>query len=98
MMLILSLLEGIKNRFTRGKARGIFYAMTLIRFSVWVQAARPRTLLISFCPVAVGSVVAYSQGAWEPILAVFTLLTAFAIQIGTNLANDYFDFKRGADT
>jgi 1,4-dihydroxy-2-naphthoate octaprenyltransferase len=32
------------------------------------------------------------------LIAVFTLISALLIQIGTNLANDYFDFIKGTDT
>lgn len=67
--------------------------------AVWIQATRPRTLLISLAPVLIGTLVAYTQRkTGDFTLFLFTLFTACAIQIGTNLANDYFDFKRGADT
>jgi 1,4-dihydroxy-2-naphthoate polyprenyltransferase len=68
------------------------------RAQVWVYAARPKTLVISISPVVIGATLAISQGILNPTLLLFTLLTALAIQIGANLANDYFDFVKGADT
>lgn len=64
----------------------------------WLLAARPATLTAAFTPVAVGSACAYAVGgfAWGPALAA--LLGAGCIQIGTNFANDVFDFEKGADT
>lgn len=68
------------------------------RFSVWVQASRPRTLPAAAAPVflGVGLAVWRDAVAWLPALAA--LLGALLIQIATNLANDYFDHERGADT
>ena len=62
--------------------------------SVWWMAARPRTLAASIAPVVVGTALA---GAARPLAAALCLLSSLFIQIGTNLANDYSDFKRGAD-
>ena len=61
---------------------------------VWLMAARPRTLAASIAPVVAGTAVA---GAARPLAAALCLLSALFIQVGTNLANDYSDFKRGAD-
>src|SRR5260370_11573973 len=58
------------------------------------MAARPRTLAASIAPVVVGTALA---GAARPLAAALCLLSSLFIQIGTNLANDYSDFKRGAD-
>ena len=66
--------------------------------AIWCQAARPRTLVAAVVPVAVGSALAFHDGAFRPVLAFLALLGALAIQIGTNLANDVYDFIRGADT
>ena len=66
--------------------------------AVWIQASRPRTLITSASPIFIGSVMAYTAGALRFSVFFFTLVTALAIQIGTNLANDYFDFLKGADT
>ncbi|MDQ6671694.1 MAG: 1,4-dihydroxy-2-naphthoate polyprenyltransferase [Chloroflexota bacterium] len=66
---------------------------------VWLLAARPATLPAAIVPVLVGTAAAL-HGAMvvhERIL-VATLVTALLIQIGTNFANDVFDFRRGADT
>lgn len=68
------------------------------RIQVWVYASRPKTLGIGISPVVIGTTLAMSQGIFHPVLFLFTLLTSIAIQIGTNLANDYFDFMKGADT
>src|SRR4051812_5154779 len=65
---------------------------------VWVLAARPRTLSAAVTPVVVGTAVAASQGSFPPLPALAALFSAISIQIGTNLANDYHDFERGADT
>ena len=64
---------------------------------VWVMAARPRTLSAAISPVLVGTAVAYRAGAARPLAAALALLASLFIQIGTNFANDYSDFKRGAD-
>jgi 1,4-dihydroxy-2-naphthoate octaprenyltransferase len=65
--------------------------------SVWIGAARLRTLPAAIVPVIVGTAVAHVCGgiAWGPALAA--LAGAVAIQIGTNFANDVFDAEKGAD-
>lgn len=67
------------------------------RAGIWVMAARPRTLPAAVAPVLVGTAIAARMGAFRPALALLALASALCIQIGTNLANDYSDFKRGAD-
>jgi 1,4-dihydroxy-2-naphthoate octaprenyltransferase len=69
----------------------------LTRFQIWVLAGRPKTLPAAAAPVIVGVGVALSQSVFEAGAAVAALLGALLIQVGTNLANDYFDFKKGAD-
>lgn len=64
----------------------------------WFLATRPRTLTAGFVPVAVGSAVAFREGKFVALTALAALVGALLIQIGTNLANDFFDFKKGADT
>lgn len=68
------------------------------RVQVWVHATRPKTLVIGISPVLIGATLAISQGQFDPLLLLFTLITAICIQIGANLANDYYDFVKGADT
>ncbi len=65
---------------------------------VWLLAARPRTLTAAVAPVVVGSALAHRLGAFRAGPALAALASSIFIQIGTNLANDYSDFKRGADT
>jgi 1,4-dihydroxy-2-naphthoate polyprenyltransferase len=68
------------------------------RARAWVLASRPKTLPAAFVPVMVGSAVAATEGAFTALPAIVALLCALLIQIGTNLANDYFDFIKGADS
>ena len=67
-------------------------------FSAWVLATRPATLGIAVAPVLVGSACAHLRGSFRPGPAVAALLGAVLILVGTNLANDVFDFEKGADT
>lgn len=64
----------------------------------WIMAARPKTLTAAIAPVAAGTGLAayHDVEAWLPAFAA--LVGAVLIQIGTNLANDYYDFLRGGDT
>jgi 1,4-dihydroxy-2-naphthoate polyprenyltransferase len=64
------------------------------------MAARPRTLPAAIAPVLVGTAAAiYAHGdLHRPWAFVAALIGSIFIQIGTNLANDYSDAKRGADT
>ena len=64
----------------------------------WILAARPATLPAAAVPVIVGAAAAVSEGAtFNPMIFAVTLACALLIQIGTNFANDYSDFHRGAD-
>lgn len=63
----------------------------------WLLAARPKTLPAAATPVIVGTAIAINERAFRPGPALAALLGALLIQVGTNLANDVFDFKRGAD-
>ena len=64
------------------------------------MAARPRTLPAAVAPVLVGTAAAVEWFGSLPRVGAFiaALLGSIFIQIGTNLANDYSDAKRGADT
>jgi 1,4-dihydroxy-2-naphthoate octaprenyltransferase len=66
--------------------------------SAWLLAARPRTLLVSIGPVAVGTAVASSEGGAVLSTALVALLGAVLLQLGSNFANDVFDHEKGADT
>lgn len=64
----------------------------------WLIAARPATLPAAAVPVIVGAAAAAGEGAsFRPVVFAATLACALLIQIGTNFANDYSDFHRGAD-
>ena len=65
---------------------------------VWWLAIRPATLWAAVVPVGVGTAVAFSEGLFQALPAIAALAGAMFIQVGTNLANDYFDFQSGADT
>jgi 1,4-dihydroxy-2-naphthoate octaprenyltransferase len=64
----------------------------------WILAARPKTLPAAISPVLIGTVMAFGDGLAHLPTAFICLFSALMIQIATNLTNDYFDFKKGADT
>jgi 1,4-dihydroxy-2-naphthoate polyprenyltransferase len=68
-----------------------------VSLKAWLLAARPKTLTAAAIPVAVGSAAAAHAGHFVPLTAATAFFGALFIQIGTNLTNDYFDFKKGAD-
>jgi 1,4-dihydroxy-2-naphthoate octaprenyltransferase len=64
------------------------------------MAARPRTLPAAIAPVLVGTAAAVEWADSLPRVGAFlaALVGSVFIQVGTNLANDYSDARRGADT
>jgi 1,4-dihydroxy-2-naphthoate octaprenyltransferase len=67
-------------------------------FNIILLAIRPKTLPAAVAPVMIGTSMAFGDGVHHFVSAAVALITALLIQIGTNLANDYFDFKKGTDT
>jgi 1,4-dihydroxy-2-naphthoate octaprenyltransferase len=65
---------------------------------IWMGAARPRTLPAAVAPVLVGTALAWHDHAVVWPAAVACLGFALLVQIGTNFANDYYDYIKGADT
>lgn len=68
------------------------------RVSVWIMAARPKTLPAAAAPVLIGAGLGAFHDAFALLPAGAALVGALLIQIATNLANDYYDFARGSDT
>ncbi|MCP4114433.1 MAG: 1,4-dihydroxy-2-naphthoate polyprenyltransferase [Desulfobacteraceae bacterium] len=69
----------------------------LTRNGAWFLAVRPKTLPAAAAPVCIGIALAVKAGGFHPVAAAAALMVALLLQIGVNLANDYFDFKSGID-
>ena len=67
------------------------------KVKTWVLAGRPKTLPAAIVPVLMGTAMAYGNEVQHWPSAFLALLAALLIQIGTNLVNDYVDFKKGTD-
>ena len=68
------------------------------RPGLWIRAARPRTLGLSVAPIVLASghaAALHGRIAMVPVIAA--TISALAIQIATNLANDAADGERGLD-
>lgn len=72
--------------------------MNILNLKIWADAARPKTLAAAFVPVLIGAALAAHDRSLNWTATAVALVCAFLIQIGTNFANDYFDFVKGADT
>ena len=68
-----------------------------IGWRTWLLAARPKTLPAAVAPVIVGTAIAAADGGFFLPAALAAIAVALLLQIAANLANDVFDFHRGAD-
>jgi 1,4-dihydroxy-2-naphthoate octaprenyltransferase len=64
----------------------------------WLLATRPKTLLVGMMPVVLGSALAFAHGVFQLAPALAALVCALLMQIASNLINDLYDFRKGADT
>lgn len=65
---------------------------------VWLRAIRVFSFTASVIPILIGAAVAAYLGAMDILLTAVMLLASVACHAGSNLANDYYDHKRGTDT
>ncbi len=67
--------------------------------AVWIKAARLRTLPLAIAGAITGNLMALAEtGHSDKTTFLLSVLTAVFLQILSNYANDYGDFKNGADT
>lgn len=63
----------------------------------WITAIRPKTLTAGLSPIILATAFALNDGFFNPKILTLVLIATLAIQIGTNLTNDYYDFIKGVD-
>ncbi|MGH7937926.1 MAG: 1,4-dihydroxy-2-naphthoate octaprenyltransferase [Bryobacteraceae bacterium] len=81
------------------KNAGPTSASFLVSLKSFILACRPKTLSAAVVPVIVGVAVTHFLGFKVDFpVALYVLLSALLIQVGTNLFNDALDFEKGADT
>jgi 1,4-dihydroxy-2-naphthoate octaprenyltransferase len=64
----------------------------------WIVAIRPKTLPAGAMPVVIGTALATADGGFAPLPALVALVCALCMQIASNLINDLYDFRKGADS
>ena len=67
-------------------------------FKLYIEAARPKTLIAGIAPVVLATALCSLNSAMSWLIAFSALIFALSIQIATNYFNDAYDWKRGADT
>lgn len=67
------------------------------RLSLWIEAARPRTLPLSLAGIITGSALANTEGGLNLGILIFALLTTLSLQVLSNFSNDYGDAEKGTD-
>lgn len=72
-----------------------------MRLNLWLRAMRAQFFLATAMPVVLGTAIAWArEGAFSLHYFILTLLGVALINMGANLANDYFDHRsdwRGSD-
>jgi len=63
----------------------------------WVVAFRLRTLPLALSSIGMGGFLAVSHHTFKLAIFLLAVLTTIFLQILSNLANDYGDYKHGAD-
>ena len=69
------------------------------RIKPWILAARPKTLFAALAPIIIGLSISFQifEKQIDFVVAAITIASAILIQIGSNYANDAYDYLKGAD-
>jgi len=65
--------------------------------SAWIKAIRLRTLPLAVSSISMGGFLAAFYGAFRLDVFLLCICTTILLQMLSNIANDYGDFKNGAD-
>ena len=73
---------------------------------IWRDGMRFKYVQLSLLPVILGSILAWTQsvskhhilGHLDIIRFIAAIIAVILMQVGANLINDYYDYKRGVDT
>jgi len=63
----------------------------------WFMATRPLSFTASIVPVLIGTLLAADEGEFDAGLFLMVVVASVLVHAGSNLVNDYFDWKNGAD-
>ncbi len=96
---ISALLDEVERWLLPWQASGTQPKEKLMRkqLATWFKASRPWSYTAAIIPVALGTIIAAYDGAFDPLLLVLTMIGSILLQAGTNFANDYYDHRKGAD-
>lgn len=72
--------------------------MTKTLFKAWLDTARPKTLPLAVAIILTGAALSQWHGSFSWSVTLLCLLTATSLQIVSNFANDYGDYRKGSDT
>ena len=64
----------------------------------WFRAVRFPSFTTSTAPIVVASALALFDRVFDPVRFVVMLVASMLVHAGCNLANDYYDHRRGVDT
>jgi 1,4-dihydroxy-2-naphthoate octaprenyltransferase len=67
------------------------------KVALWFRAVRPFAYSASVIPVALGGLWAFAEGPINWVNFVLAVIAGVLFHTGTNLVNDYYDFKKGVD-
>lgn len=69
-----------------------------LRISLWIRELRAPFFTATLVPVMLGAAIAWAlRDVFNPPYFILSLAGALCLHAGTNIANDYFDFKSGCD-
>lgn len=70
----------------------------IIKASIWMKELRAPFFTATIVPVFLGAIIAWSSlDAFNTTYFTLSLIAALCLHAGTNMVNDYFDFKSGCD-
>ena len=68
------------------------------KVKIWIRELRVPFFTASIIPILLGTSVAWVKyNLFNPVTFVLALIIGVALHAGTNVANDYFDYKGGTD-
>ncbi len=69
-----------------------------VRLHVWIRELRAPFFTATLVPVILGAIIAWDMfSVFNGTYFTLTLIAALCLHAGTNMINDYFDFKTGCD-